>query len=44
MLVIHEYVWVVGSSNLDFRRFYLNAECNVPICDDATGRTLAYAF
>jgi phosphatidylserine/phosphatidylglycerophosphate/cardiolipin synthase-like enzyme len=35
---------IEGSSNLDFRSFYFNAECNVLILDDATGRTMAQAF
>jgi cardiolipin synthase A/B len=43
-LVVDDYASVVGSSNLDFRSFYFNAECNVLIWDDATGRTMAEAF
>jgi cardiolipin synthase A/B len=43
-LLVDDYVSVVGSSNLDFRSFYFNAECNVLIWDDATGRTMAQAF
>lgn len=43
-LVVDDYVSVVGSSNLDFRSFYFNAECNVLILDDATGRTMAKTF
>ena len=43
-LVVDDYVSVVGSSNLDFRSFYFNAECNVLIWDEATGRTMAQAF
>jgi cardiolipin synthase len=43
-LVVDDFVSVVGSSNLDFRSFYFNAECNVVILDDATGQTLAQAF
>jgi cardiolipin synthase len=43
-LVVDDYVSVVGSSNLDFRSFYFNAECNVLILDDATGRTMAQTF
>jgi cardiolipin synthase len=35
---------VVGSSNLDVRSFYFNAECNVLIWDDTTGRAMAQAF
>jgi len=43
-LVVDDYISVVGSSNLDFRSFYFNAECNVLIFDDASGRTMAQAF
>src|SRR5664279_4783042 len=43
-LVADDYVSVVGSSNLDFRSFYFNAECNVLILDDETGRTMAQTF
>ena len=43
-LVADEHVSVVGSTNLDFRSFHFNAECNLVILDDATGRTLAEAF
>jgi cardiolipin synthase len=43
-LVVDDYVSVVGSSNLDFRSFYFNAECNVLIFDDASGRTMTQAF
>jgi cardiolipin synthase A/B len=43
-LVVDDYVSVVGSSNLDFRSFYFNAECNVLIFDDATGQTMAPTF
>jgi cardiolipin synthase len=43
-LLVDDYVSVVGSSNLDFRSFYFNAECNVLIWDDATGRTMAQVF
>ena len=35
---------MVGSTNLDFRSFHFNAECNLVILDDATGRALAEAF
>jgi len=43
-LVVDDYVSVVGSSNLDFRSFYFNAECNVLIFDDTTARAMADAF
>lgn len=42
--VVDDCVSVVGSSNLDFRSFYFNAECNVLIFDEATGRSMARAF
>jgi cardiolipin synthase A/B len=42
--VVDDYVSVVGSSNLDFRSFYFNAECNVLILDEKTGRTMCQAF
>jgi cardiolipin synthase len=43
-LVVDDCVSVVGSSNLDFRSFYFNAECNVLTWDDATARTMGKAF
>ena len=43
-LVVDDHVSVIGSSNLDFRSFYFNAECNVLIFDDATARTMAQTF
>lgn len=43
-LVVDDYISVIGSSNLDFRSFYFNAECNVLMFDDATGRAMAQAF
>jgi cardiolipin synthase len=43
-LVADEYVAVVGSSNLDFRSFGLNGECNLVILDEATGAALAADF
>jgi cardiolipin synthase len=43
-LVADDCVSVVGSSNLDFRSFYFNAECNVLTWDDETARTLSEAF
>lgn len=38
------YVSVVGSSNLDFRSFELNAECNFAILDAATGQRMEAQF
>lgn len=43
-LVADDYVAVVGSSNLDFRSFYFNAECNLVILDQAAAEALAVAF
>jgi cardiolipin synthase len=42
--LVDDHVSVVGSSNLDFRSSYFNAECNVLILDDETGQTMAQAF
>ncbi len=42
--VADDYASVVGSSNLDFRSFHLNAECNFLILDDEIGRTMSKAF
>jgi cardiolipin synthase len=38
------YVSIVGSTNLDFRSFSLNAECNLVILDGACSATLEQAF
>ncbi|MFA6568347.1 MAG: phospholipase D-like domain-containing protein [Victivallales bacterium] len=43
-IVADDYVTVVGSSNLDFRSFYFNAECNVLIFDDASGQAMSRSF
>lgn len=43
-VVADDYATVVGSSNLDFRSFHFNAECNVLIFDEATTQTMARAF
>jgi cardiolipin synthase A/B len=43
-LLVDDHVSVIGSSNLDFRSFYFNAECNVLILDDETGRGMAQTF
>jgi cardiolipin synthase len=42
--IADDYVTVVGSSNLDFRSFQFNAECNVMIFDDTTAHQMADAF
>ncbi|MFY9551289.1 MAG: phospholipase D-like domain-containing protein [Thermoanaerobaculia bacterium] len=39
-LVADGYMSAVGSSNLDFRSFELNAECNFVIAHDQTGRAM----
>lgn len=43
-MVADRYACVVGSSNLDFRSFQFNAECNVIVLDEGVGDTLARAF
>jgi cardiolipin synthase A/B len=43
-LVVDGHVGMVGSSNLDFRSFWLNAECNVLVFDDHCAETLEHIF
>ncbi|HEV8577639.1 MAG TPA: phospholipase D-like domain-containing protein [Thermoanaerobaculia bacterium] len=43
-LVADGYVSVVGSTNLDFRSFVFNAECNLVVLDRATAATLEEIF
>jgi cardiolipin synthase len=43
-LVVDDYASLVGSSNLDFRSLWFNAECNVLLLDSAWGKTLADHF
>ena len=43
-LVADGYASVVGSTNLDFRSFVFNAECNLVILDRATGATMEEIF
>ncbi|UCF67806.1 MAG: cardiolipin synthase B [Acidobacteriota bacterium] len=43
-LVADGVVSVVGSSNLDFRSFRFNAECNLVILDEPAGREMTDAF
>jgi cardiolipin synthase len=43
-IVADDYVSVIGSSNLDFRSFYFNSECNVLIFDDAAGQSMVKEF
>jgi cardiolipin synthase len=43
-MVADDYVTIIGSSNLDFRSFQFNAECNVMIFDDFTAQKMTNAF
>ncbi len=43
-LVIDAHACLIGSSNLDFRSFWLNAECNVLMFDDDCGAALEGNF
>ncbi len=43
-VVADDYASLVGSNNLDFRSFHLNAECNFLVLDDEVGRTMSRAF
>jgi len=43
-MVADGYVSVVGSTNLDFRSFRFNAECNLVVLDEATGVGMTAAF
>jgi cardiolipin synthase len=43
-VVADDYATLIGSSNLDFRSFHFNAECNVLIFDDSTARQMTEAF
>ena len=43
-VVVDGHASIVGSSNLDFRSFWLNAECNLLVFDDACGVGLEEAF
>lgn len=43
-LVVDGYASMIGSSNLDFRSMWLNAECNVLLFDDACGASLERVF
>jgi cardiolipin synthase A/B len=42
--VFDDYLSIVGSSNLDFRSFHFNAECNFLILDDDVGKTMSAAY
>jgi cardiolipin synthase len=43
-VVADGYASIIGSSNLDFRSFWFNAECNLLALDDCVGETLAEGF
>jgi cardiolipin synthase len=43
-LVADGYVSVVGSTNLDFRSFLFNAECDLMVLDERTAGRMAAAF
>jgi cardiolipin synthase len=43
-LVADGYVSVVGSTNLDFRSFVFNAECNLVVLDGGTGAAMEEIF
>jgi cardiolipin synthase len=43
-LVADNYVSVAGSTNLDFRSFLFNAECDLLILDEAVAGTMTRAF
>lgn len=43
-LVVDSHASMLGSSNLDFRSFWLNAECNVLVFDDQLGHDMDQAF
>jgi len=42
--VADDFLSLTGSSNLDFRSFHFNAECNVLMLDSETGRMFSDAF
>jgi cardiolipin synthase A/B len=43
-VVADDFLSVVGSSNLDFRSFHFNAECNLVILDERVAETFTRAF
>ena len=43
-VVADGFVSVIGSTNLDFRSFRFNAECNVVIMDETVGRSMRDLF
>ena len=42
--VADDFVSLAGSSNLDFRSFHFNAECNIVMLDEETGRAFSERF
>ena len=43
-VVVDSFASVIGSSNLDFRSLWLNAECNLLLFDDVCAAGLEQAF
>jgi cardiolipin synthase len=43
-VVVDGHAGLVGSTNLDFRSFWLNAECNLLLLDDVLARALERTF
>ena len=43
-LLADDFVSLVGSTNLDFRSFHFNAECNLVMLDEATAAVFASGF
>lgn len=43
-VVVDGHASVIGSSNLDFRSFWLNAECNILVFDDTLAAALERCF
>jgi cardiolipin synthase A/B len=43
-LVVDDWAAMIGSSNLDYRSYYFNAECNVLILDAEIGQGMAETF
>ncbi len=43
-MVVDGHASLIGSSNLDFRSFWLNAECNVLVFDDTCAAALEHSF
>jgi cardiolipin synthase len=43
-LVVDDYVSVIGSTNMDYRSFHWNAECNLVILSDAVAAQMCASF